>query len=409
MIRRHSLSRRLVLGLAGVAAACASVGVLSPTARAEDPIRVGEINSYTRLPAFTEPYRLGWTLAMEEINAAGGVLGRPLEVIDRDDAGAPGDAVTAANELVTREGVDLLMGTFFSHVGLAVSDFANQRQVLFVAAEPLTDALIWSKGNAYTFRLRPSTGMQARMLAEEAAKLDATRWATIAPNYEYGTSAVAEFRSALSALRPDVVWVDEQWPPMGKIDAGATVQALARAEPDAIYNVTFGPDLTKFVREGTTRGLFEDRAVVSLLTGEPEYLGPLGADTPEGWIVTGYPWDKVETPENSAFVSAYQARFNEAPRMGSVVGYAALKSVAAIIEKAGSTDTEAMIAAAEGVEVDTPFGRIFYRAADHQSTMGTFVGRTAQVDGQGTMVDFRYRNGGEVLPPEDEARALRPE
>jgi len=391
-----------------LALGCAA-GLVAPSAQAADPIRVGEINSYTRLPAFTEPYRLGWTLAMEEINAAGGVLGRPLEVIDRDDAGKPGDAVTAANELVTREGVDLLMGAFFSHVGLAVSDFAAQRRVLFIAAEPLTDALIWSKGNEYTFRLRPSTGMQARMLAEEAAKLDATRWATIAPNYEYGTAAVEEFRKALSALRPDVEWVDEEWPPQGKIDAGATAQALAQADPDAIFNVTFGPDLTKFVREGTTRGLFEERAVVSMLTGEPEYLGPLGADTPDGWIVTGYPWDQVTTPENTAFVDAYRARFDETPRMGSVVGYAALKSVAAIIEKAGSTDTDAMIAAAKGVEVDMPFGRIFYRAADHQSTMGTFVGRTALRDGQGVMVDFVYRSGAEVLPPEDEAKALRPE
>ncbi len=409
MIGSHRVTRRRLGGIAGAIALGWVTLAGLPSAQAEDAIRVGEINSYTRLPAFTEPYRLGWRLALEEINATGGVLGRPLEVIDRDDAGKPGEAVTAANELVTREGVDLLMGTFFSHVGLAVSDFARQRQVLFVAAEPLTDALIWSKGNAYTFRLRPSTGMQARMLAEEAAKLEATRWASIAPNYEYGTSAVAAFRKALAALRPDIEWVNEQWPPQGKIDAGATAQALVQAEPDAIFNATFGPDLAKFVREGTTRGLFEDRAVVSLLTGEPEYLDPLGAETPEGWIVTGYPWDKVDTPENTAFVAAYQARFGEPPRMGSVVGYAAMKSVAAIIEKAGSTDTEAMIAAAKGVMVDTPFGRISYRAADHQSTMGAFVGRTAVRDGQGTMVDFVYRDGGSVLPPEDEARALRPE
>lgn len=409
MTGSHRVTRRRLGGIAGTIALGWAMFAALPPAQAADAIRVGEINSYTRLPAFTEPYRLGWRLALEEINAAGGVLGRPLEVIDRDDAGKPGEAVTAANELLTREGVDLLMGTFFSHVGLAVSDFARQRQVLFVAAEPLTDALIWSKGNAYTFRLRPSTGMQARMLAEEAATLEATRWASIAPNYEYGTSAVAAFREALKALRPDVEWVSEQWPPQGKIDAGTTAQALARAEPDAIFNATFGPDLAKFVREGTTRGLFENRAVVSLLTGEPEYLAPLGAEAPEGWIVTGYPWDKVDTPENTAFVAAYQARFGEPPRMGSVVGYAAMKSVAAIIEKAGSTDTEAMIAAAKGVMVDTPFGRITYRAADHQSTMGAFVGRTAVRDGQGTMVDFVYRDGGSVLPPEDEARALRPD
>jgi branched-chain amino acid transport system substrate-binding protein len=347
-------------------------------------------------------------MAVEEVNAKGGVLGRPLEVISKDDAGKPGDAVTAANELVRRDEVDLLMGTFFSHIGLAVADYAKQRKVFFLAAEPLTDAMIWEKGNAYTFRLRPSVSMQARMLAEEAAKLPAKRWATVAPNYEYGTSAVAAFKDALTGLRPDIEWVDEQWPTQGSIDAAATVQALAQAQPDAIYNVTFGPDLTKFVREGSVRGLFQGRTVVSLLTGEPEYLDPLGAETPEGWIVSGYPWSQIDSPAHNAFLKAYQARYNDYPRVGSLVGYSALMSVAAIIEKAGSTDTDAMIAAAEGIAVETPFGPITYRAADHQSTLGAFIGKTALRDGKGVMVDFSYRNGADYLPPEDEAAKRRP-
>jgi branched-chain amino acid transport system substrate-binding protein len=409
MVRTHGISRRALTGIAGLLA-LATAGSLSPaTVSAQEPVRIGEINSYSRLPSFTEPYRMGWTLALEEVNAAGGVLGRPLEVIDRDDGGHPGDAVTAANELVSAEGVDLLMGTFFSHVGLAVSDFAHQRGVFFLAAEPLTDAIVWEKGNAVTFRLRPSTSMQANMLAEEAAKLDATRWAAIAPNYEYGTAAVAAFKEAMATLRPDIEWVEEQWPPLGKIDAGATVQALARAEPDAIFNVTFGPDLTKFVREGNTRDLFEGRDVVSLITGEPEYLDTLGAETPDGWIVTGYPWPSIDTPEHTAFLDAYQTRWDDYPRLGSVVGYSALKAATAIVEKAGSTETEALIAAAKGIEVATPFGPITFRAADHQSTMGAYVGRTALRDGKGVMVDFRYVDGADVLPSEEEAKALRPE
>ncbi len=96
--------------------------------------------------------------------------------------------------------------------------------------------------------------------------------------------------------RPDIQWVGEQWPPQGKIDAGAVVEAIAKTEPEAILNVCFGPDLVKLVREGNTRGLFKDRAVVSFLTGEPEYLDPLKDETPEGWIVTGYPWANVDDP-----------------------------------------------------------------------------------------------------------------
>lgn len=130
--------------------------------------------------------------------------------------------------------------------------------------------------------------MQVAMLVPEAAKLKKKRWALVYPNYEYGQSAVATFKRLLKAAQPDVEFVAEQATPLGKVDAGAVTQALADARPDAIFNVLFSADLGKFVREGNTRGLFKDRAVVSLLTGEPDYLDPLGAEAPVGWVVTGY-------------------------------------------------------------------------------------------------------------------------
>jgi branched-chain amino acid transport system substrate-binding protein len=394
-----SLPRRTLLAAALAAPALA---------RAQGaPIRIGEINSYTAAPAFTLPYRNGWTMAVEELNAAGGVLGRKVAVISRDDAGKPENAVRLAGELVGDEHVDLLAGGFLSNVGLALSDFALQHKTLFIAGEPLTDAMVWDRGNRYCYRLRPSTYMQAAMLLEDAAKLPAKRWVAVAPNYEYGQSAVKWFKQLLTARRPDVVFVGEQYPALGHIDAGATVEALAQARPEAIYNVTFGPDLTKFVRQGNTRGLFEGRAVVSVLTGEPEYLDPLGEETPPGWIVTGYPWKTLNTPEHAAFRSAYQSRFQEAPKMGSVVGYSLIRSIAAGIAKSGSVATERMADGFAGASFATPFGPATYRALDHQSTLGTFVGRLAVANGQGEMVDWRYVDGATALPPDDVVRTLR--
>jgi branched-chain amino acid transport system substrate-binding protein len=399
-------TRRTLLGTgAGLGLAVAAGAGL-----AEEPVKVGEINSYSRMPAFTLSYQKGWQLALEEVNAAGGVLGgRELEVISRDDGGESSNAVTLANELVQRERVDMLAGTFLSNVGLAVSDFARQRQVLFIAAEPLTTRITWEQGNRYTWRLRPSTYMQNAMLAEAAVGLGAKRWATIAPNYEYGQSAVAEFKKLLSALDPEVEFVEEQWPALGRLEAGPTVQALLAAEPDAIYNATFAGDLVKFVREGETRGLFEGRAVVSLLTGEPEYLDPLGAEAPEGWLVTGYPWSKIDTPEHNQFLDAFMARWNEPPKLGAVVGYAMIHSIAAMLERAGSTDTDAMIKAMAGLEVLSPFGPMVWRESDHQATMGAYVGYTTVEDGVPTMRDWSYADGADYLPPDEEVKALRPE
>jgi branched-chain amino acid transport system substrate-binding protein len=399
-----TLNRRFVLAATTAAAALG----LAPGAWAQDTIKIGEINSYSGMPGFTQPYKKAWELALEEINKSGGVLGKKLEVIARDDGGKPGDAVKIAEEMVVKDKVVMIGGTFLSNIGLAVTDFAAQQKVFFLAAEPLADQIVWEKGNRYTFRLRASTNSQALMLVEEAKKSKAKKWATIAPNYAYGQDAVKSFIAALKKVRPDIEVVAQQWPALGRIDAGAEVQALLKAAPEGIYNVTFGGDLAKFVKEGNARGLFKDRTVVSLLTGEPEYADPLGADMPEGWIVTGYPWSKVETPEHAAFLKAYQAKYNDYPRLGSIVGYTWMYAAAGIIQKAGKTDTESLIKAARGIQLKSPMGPYMFRALDQQSTLGAYVGLTTVEGGKPTMKNWRFADGAQYMPPDDEVKKLRP-
>ena len=393
--------KRALLALSLAAATAAGSSAIA------QPIKVGELNSYKRFPAFLEPYKKGWQLALEEINAAGGVDGRKLEVVSRDDGGNPGAAVRVADELISRDKVCMLMGEFASNIGLAVSNLAKQRKTVFLAAEPLTDKLVWGDGNRYTFRLRPSTYMQVAMLVPEAVKLKKKRWAVVYPNYEYGQSAVASFKKLMAAAQPGIEIVAEQALPLGKIDAGAVVQALQDAKPDAIFSALFAADLQKFVREGNLRGLFKGRAVFDLLGGEPEYLDPLKNETPVGWWVTGYPLRQIETPAHKKFLAAYEKRWHDYPRMGSVVGYSTMYSVADALKKARSTDSDALIAAFEGLEVQTPFGPIVYRAVDHQSTMGAYVGQLAKKNSKGVMVNWHYADGNAFLPPPAEARALR--
>ncbi|MCY4237726.1 MAG: ABC transporter substrate-binding protein [Rhodospirillaceae bacterium] len=387
-----------------------ALGALSAVhpAIAEGEIKIGDINSYTRLPAHTIPYKRGAQLAIEEINKAGGVLGKKLVLVSRDDQGKPGEAVKIAEQLRSRDKVALVSGSLFSHIGLALASWAKQRKMLYLAAEPLADALVWAKGNKYTFRLRPSTYMQAAMLASEAAKKEnVKRWATIAPNYAYGKDAVAAFKKVLKRLRPDVMFVGSQWPGLFKIDAGAEVQALAKMKPDGIYNVTFGSDLAKFVREGRTRGLFKDKLVVGLLTGEPEYLDPLKGEAPVGWLVTGYPWADIQTAAHKKFLAAYQARWKDYPRIGSIVGYNTMLAINAMLKKAGSVDTEKMVTAMKGLKFDSPSGPIMFRAVDHQSTMGAWVGWTVLKDGMGAMANWQYLDGANFLPSVEETKKLR--
>lgn len=377
-------------------------------ASAQETIKIGELNSYKTQTAFLDPYKKGWEMAIEEINAKGGVLGKKLEVISRDDGSNPGDAVRVADELVTREGVNILAGTFLSNTGLAVTEFAGKKKVFFLAGEPLTDKITWANGNKYTYRLRAQTYAQVAMLLPDALAAKKKRWALVYPNYEYGQAAAAAFKELMKAKQPDIEFVTEQAPPLGKVDAGAVAQAIDDAKPDGIFNVLFGADLAKLVREGGTRGTFKDRTVVSVLSGEPEYLDPLKEEAPVGWIVTGFPWDKIKTPEYLTFLAAYQKKYNDYPRLGSIVGYTLIKSLAAGIAKAGSTDTDKLVTAFEDLKVDGPFGPFTYRASDHQATMGAYVGKIALENGKGTMVDFKYVDGASVLPGDAEVKKLRP-
>jgi len=242
--------------------------------------------------------------------------------------------------------------------------------------------------------------MQTAMLVPDAVRVAKRRWAIVYPNYEYGQSATAAFKKLMQARQPNIEFVAEQATPLGRIEAGPVATALQAARPEAIFSSLFGPDLSRFVREGTTRGLFRNVEVFNLLAGEPEYLDPLLDEAPVGWYVTGYPWQDIKTPEHDRFLAAYQAKFRDYPRLGSVVGYAAVIGAAEAIRKAGSLEPEKIVDAMKGLSHSTPFGRIVYRPLDHQSTMGAYVGRIGLRNGKGVMTDWRYADGADYLPPE---------
>ena len=269
--------------------------------------------------------------------------------------------------------------------------------MFFLAAEPLTDKITWQNGNKYTFRLRASTYMQVAMLMPDALAAKKKRWALVYPNFEYGQSAVAALQG------------DDEGGAAGRRDSSPSRRRRSARSmparwcrrsttPSPMRSSTCcsAPTSRKFVREGNTRGVFKDRIVVSLLSGEPEYLDPLKDEAPVGWIVTGYPWYEIKTPEHKTFLDAYQKKFNDYPRLGSVVGYVTMKSIAAGITKAGSTDTEKA-----GRRVQRPEGRQPVRPVhlSRQRPPGD-DGRLCRQDrarrtARATMIDFKYVDGAD--------------
>lgn len=371
--------------------------------------RIGDLNSYAAYPQFAEAYRRGWQLAVSQVNAQGGVLGKPLEVISLDDGASRQSASRRAQELVVNHEVAILAGTYLSNVGLAVSSIAAKYRRVFVAAGPQTDALTWDHGNRHTFRLRPSTYMQTAMLVEQAASMPVRRWAIVASNYEYGQSAVANFRALLKARRPDVEFVAEQWPALGKIDAPAVMSALARARPDAVFNATFGPDLVQLLNESRRTRVFEQARLVSMASADPAVIGALQATALAGWAVAGYPADAITLPHYQAFRADYRGRYGQEPQLASLMGYSMIKAIAQGITRAQGVDTEKLIEAMRGMAFDTPLGSVSFRAIDHQSTMGAWIGRYSARSNPGqSQVRWTYADGNLYLPGEEYVRGRRP-
>jgi branched-chain amino acid transport system substrate-binding protein len=393
--------------LAITIAAVVALSQTTPT-MAQQTIKIGDLNSYNRFSAVSIPYRNGLNLAIDEFNAAGGAQGRKVEIISQDDGGVPADAVRAADELVSRRNVDFMVGGFLSPVAFALADFAKQKKILYIVSQAASDNLTMAQGNRYTFRNRSSTYMVVKVLAKEAAKTGKKKWAIIAPNYEYGQAAAENFKIQMKELVPGFEVVAEQYPPLGKIDAGATIEAIQSAKPEAIFNVLFGADLVKLVREGGPRGLFENRSVVSYETGQPEWLDILKEDAPKGWIVNGYPWYSIKDPAHQKFVSDYQAKYKDYPRHGSFIGYVMGQLVGEMLKKAPDTKTDTLIKTLEGLSVTTPIGKMTMRAEDHQLTYGTYMGKLDVKDGRGVMIDTTYYDGADVMVPLSEVAKSRP-
>jgi ABC-type branched-subunit amino acid transport system substrate-binding protein len=378
--------------------------VVAPT---PPPVLLGEINTYKGSPGFSTAYRRGWMLALEQINAAGGVLGRKLDVRSRDDHGKPEDAVQAAQALVDRDGVVALFGGNSSEVALALSRYADASKVLYLAVAPLTQRLTWQEGNRHTFRLRPAAWMQAAAVAPKALGQRKLRWALVYEDTESDRATVEAFKGLMRTFQSKTEFVADQAVPPGKFDATATVAALKAAQPEALFNMLTGARLAGLVQAGLAAHLFDGLAVVSLFTGDPDNLAVLDAGVPDGWIVTGYPSGAVDTPASQAFVQAYQARYGETPGTAALLGYAALQSIAQALKQAGIADRQALVATFPRLNVETPFGPIVYRSLDHQSTLGTYLGYIGHADGKPTMERFAYASGTRLQPLDEQIRKLR--
>jgi branched-chain amino acid transport system substrate-binding protein len=370
----------------GLALAAAALWPLA--AAAADNIKIGFPMPLSGPAAvYGVPVTKGAEMAIADINAKGGVLGRKLELLSRDSKANADEAVRLARELIIKDNADFLSGTLTSAEAPAVSTIAKENKIVFVAPVAKTTRLTAPENlHPYIFRLASNTTIEGRTAAAFMAKwTDVKKVATIAPDYAYGRDAVASFVEYLKKLRPDIEIVDQQWPKLGEPDFTAFITAQMGKKPDAVFCDVFGGDFVTLAKEAGPLGYFkaiQNRLIDGGEVGTVDEAQALGADYPYGILSDAYDpviWGEGEPPEHKAYVEKLKKAMNNQYGSGwAIMGYMAIVAIAEGVTKAGSTDSDKVSAALKGLTFDTPTGKLTFNAQTQESESGEFWGLTVK-------------------------------
>jgi branched-chain amino acid transport system substrate-binding protein len=364
---------------------CAALALWPLSAMAAGTIKIGwPMPLSGPASVYGVPVTKGAEIAVADINKKGGVLGKKLELLPRDSKASPDEAVRLARELIIKDGVDFLSGTLTSAEAPAVSTIAKENKIVFLAPVAKTVKLTEPKFlHPYIFRISSNTEIEGHSAAEIVAKWkNVKRLATIAPDYSYGRDAVAAFVAHIKKLRPDIEIVDQEWPKLGEPDFTSFITAQMSKKPDAVDSNVFGGDFVTFVKQATPLGYFKaikDRMVDGAEVGTVDEAQALGANYPYGiWSATYdpvLPW-KGEPAAHKEFIQHLEKAMNAKYGSGwAIQGYSAIIALADAIKKAGSTNSDKVSKALEGLTFQTPVGPRTIHAKTHETEMGEFWGQ----------------------------------
>jgi ABC-type branched-subunit amino acid transport system substrate-binding protein len=374
-------------------------GVIALTgASAQAEIRLGVLYPIAGTGAvYGVPAMFGHDLAVDEINAAGGVLGQPLATFKRDTKLKPAAAAAAAKELITKDEVNVLIGGLSSAVGLAISEVARQEKVVYIATIPKTIQMTTTKLHDHVFRTASHTDFEGDAMAQIVAQLGIKKLCDIQLDYAYGHDLGAGIVRGLARHAPDTELVIELRPKLGATDYNAFISQILGAGCDGITSGLWGSHFVNFAQQAKPFGLFDRAKYIS--GGEiasHEIAGNMGEDYPDNvWSNTYELWYDHFDPLHVEFQKAVAAKAGtDETAMWPVLSYIGVKFYAAAAEKAGSIEPDAIAEALKGLSIDTPVGPRTINPDDHQADTGQFWGPMVKKEG----VDYRVMEPITYIP-----------
>ena len=385
--------------------------VISPSSLAAKVLKIGIVDCYSG-PAstYTNDVRDGFKLEVKKINAAGGILGRKIEVLTRDSKFKVDLGLSAAKELIYRENVDIMMGTINSALALAISNMCKKEKVPFFVTFSKSAKITGEKGHRYVFSITENTALAGKAAAAGLAKKPYKKYWIAGDDYEYGHAIADGVWSNLKKMKPGVELLGQSWWKVGEPDFTPYITAILSAKPDAVIIATGGRDCVPFLKAAKATG-FNERVPFFMHTAtELSTLKPLGLQAPEGVIGTSnYFFYYPETAANKNFVKKFETAYNRKPAVGALYGLLAAKFIFGAYNKAGKIDTEKFIDNVEGMWVNSPVGKVTMRAYDHQAMLPMFMGVTTKVAGYDFLMatDIVTIPGKDVMPSIAEIKKAR--
>lgn len=381
-MNKKGITRRQFIkaGLLTAGATSLGVGVLKPTGlwaatpKIKGPIKIGyQAIMSGALAGYGEFHKMGVQMAVDEINAAKGIAGAKVEVEFRDSTLKADEAIKNARYFVDSWGADFLAGVDSSGQALALAPvMAELNRILMVthaATEKLTEEQVFKNGIKQIFRICTPTYQDGNAAAFVAKDLPAKTWATISPKYEYGFTCWNMFKETLGKLKSDVNFTAESWAPFGTTDFRPHINTIMDAAPEGLYSTEWAGELITMVKQANQAGLFQKIKHVMFPVGAAmDVLEGLGGEMPDNIWISGryfflYPADE----RNKTWVAAFKKRWNHYPAYVSETGYSTLFALKMAVEAAGSKETAKVIAALEGMTLESPAGKRVFRKEDHQA------------------------------------------
>ena len=366
----------VIATMCGALAATVAAGVAS----AQEPIKVGVILPISGGAAYVgQGIGDGVRLAVKEINDAGGIKGRKLEILLRDEQLKPDVALAAAKELISKEGVKLFIGPATSATGLAVSELAKEEKVVNISPSAKTEAITGAKLHDYIFQLAPTTDIDGVRAVEVLKQMGAKSLCFTGFDYAYSHDW---FKSIRANMGTDLTDGGEFLVPLNATDYSATVTQLIANSCDTVVGTMYGGGFISFVKQATPFGLFQSKKLLwGSNTGDYAVAKALGADFPDGmWASSADVWYYEGSDEHKKYQAGLaELQGRKETDMWPITGYNAVKFLAAAIEKAGTDEPKAVRDALEGLTISSPLGDLTIDPKPHRAGSPEFYGQISTV------------------------------